>query len=364
MKYTTASHFAGRCFTTFAALLALCPALPAAAAETLTGAGSGAGGPVYRAWAELSGRKQDVKLSFEPSGSAAGVQKIRARAVAFGATDVALSAQELAKDQLVLVPTFVTGMAPVVNLPKIANGKLRMSGEVLAAMYLGSVTRWNAPELQELNPGVALPDLAVKVFGRTDASGTSFYFTDYLSRVSPAWKDKFGAHTVNVWPSHVIAVKGFDPMAKAVKDTVGALGYVDYNLAVRENLNIVQLRNATGEFVAPNVESFRLALQRSEWTTKGNFLASLSNLSGHGVWPIPMGTFVLFPKTADKPADTTRALKFFAWTLFHGDQIAEEMGFVRLPDTMQSVAFKLLSSVTDQQGHALGIDALTAESQQ
>ena len=363
MKYTIASTFSGRFFSTSAALLVLCAALPVAA-ETLTGAGSGAGAPVYRAWAELYGRKQDVKLYFEPSGSAAGVQKIRARAVAFGATDVALSAQELAKDQLVLVPTFVTGTVPVVNLPKIANGKLRLSGEVLAAMYLGTVTRWNAPEIQELNPGMALPDLAVKMIGRNDASGTSFYFTDYLSRVSPTWKEKFGAHTVNVWPSHVATVKGFDTMAKTVKETTGAVGYVDYNLAVGENLNIVQLRNATGDFVAPNVESFRLALQKSEWTTKGNFLSSLSNLSGHGVWPITMGTFILLPKTADKPADTTRALKFFAWTLFHGDQVAEGMGFVRLPDTMQSVAFKLLASVTDQQGHALGMEALTAESQQ
>jgi phosphate transport system substrate-binding protein len=328
------------------------------AGETLTGAGSSAAAPVYKAWATAYGQKQDFQLAYDPAGSSAGVKKIKANEVGFGASDVAPSERDLVKDQLVLVPTFISGVAPSVNLPKINTGKLRLSGEVLVDIFSGKITRWNAPEIQSLNAGLTLPDLEIKPVVRSDGSGTTYYFTDYLSHVNPEWKAKFGAKNSIAWPANCIGAKGNDGVAKMVKDKVGAIGYVDFNYVTEYGLNPIQLRNAAGEFVAPSVGSFRAALRASDWSTKGDFHATLANLPGNDVWPITMGTFVLLPRVSNKSDETARALRFFVWTLLKGDQVVEGMSFVRLPDKLQALAYKALTSVTDQNGNALGHQAM------
>lgn len=336
----------------------------AGAAETLSGAGSSAAAPMYRAWATAYSRSQDFQLAYEPAGSSAGVKKIREGQVGFGASDVPPSAQELAQDGLVLAPTFVTGAVPIVNLPRIGNGKLRLNQQVLAAIFLGEITRWNAPEIQRLNAGLALPDLPIRLVVRSDGSGTTYYFTDYLSRISPAWRDKVGAKTTVAWPASVLGAKGSDGVAKAVKDTVGALGYIEFNHIADHGLNPVQLHNAAGEFVAPGAESFRAALRASDWFHRGDFQASLANLPGKNAWPITMGSFILLPGRSDKSAETSRALRFFVWALLKGDQAVDGNRFVRLPDKIQGSVFKALSSVTDSQGKTIGLDAWNAVSSQ
>lgn len=328
-------------------------------AEVLTGAGSSAAALLYRSWASAYGKQQDFQLQYDAVGSSAGLKKIRAQEVAFGASDVAPTEPELNKDQLVLVPTFVSGAVPFVNVPKLGKGKLRLSGELLADIYLGKLTRWNSPELQALNPELSLPDLPIKPVARSDGSGTTYYVTDYLSHVSTAWKAQFGAKTSVSWPEAVKGAKGSDGVVKLVQETPGAIGYVDFNYIGEFNLNPVQMRNASGEFVNASVAGFKSALRASDWLSKGDFHATLANLQGTGAWPITMGTFVLLPRVAGKPEETSRALRFLMWALLKGDQVVEGLSFVRLPDSMQAAAFKAMSNVTDAAGRKLGVEAFT-----
>ena len=361
MIVSIGSNFSGRRLALGIGLLMLAWAMPAGA-EALSGAGSSAAAPVYKAWAKAYGRNQNFQLVYDPAGSSAGVKKIKANEVAFGASDVPPSEAELVADKLVLVPTFVTGAVPIVNLPKIGAGKLRLSGDTLVAIYSGKITRWNAAEIQSLNAGLALPDLEIKPVVRSDGSGTTYYFSDYLSKISPAFKDAFGVKTSIAWPGNFIGAKGGDGVAKIVKETIGAIGYIDFDYVGGFGLNPVQLRNGAGEFVAPGAASFRAALRASEWTGKGNFQATLTNMQANGAWPITMGTFVLLPKVSPKSDETALALRFFVWALLKGDQVTEGMSFVRLPDKMQGLAFKALSSVTDQKGRAIGLEAMSEQS--
>jgi phosphate transport system substrate-binding protein len=345
---------------TWALGLSLGLGAPGASAEPVSGAGSSAAAPVYRAWASAYGQAQPgFQLAYQSVGSSAGLKAARARSVGFGASDVAPPEKDLANDALVLVPTFVTGAVPVINLPRVGNGKLRLSGDVLAAIFRGEITRWNAPEIQSLNPGLALPDLPVRPVVRSDGSGTTYYFTDYLSKISPAWKEKSGAKTAIDWPASFMAAKGSDGVSRAVRDTAGAIGYIDFDYVTQDGLNPVQLRNAAGEFVTPGVDTFRAALRGSEWYTSGNFHGSLANMPGFNAWPITMGTFILLPKVSDKPEEAARAIRFFVWALLKGDPVVEHMGFVRLPDKMQALAFKALTSVTNQSGQAIALEAMS-----
>lgn len=344
-------------------LLALLQSPAAQAAQTLSGAGSSAAAPVYRAWAQAYGHKHDVQLQYDAVGSSAGLQKIKTKEVAFGASDVAPADADLQRDHLILAPLFVTGITPVVNLPTIASGKLRLTPEALAGIFLGTITRWNAPAIQGANPSLTLPDLPIKPVVHGDGSGTTYYFSDYLSRVSPDWKLRFGAKTSLDWPAGFLSAKGSDGVARAVKATVGAIGYLDCNYVAEQGLATVQLRNASDEFVSPGAPGFKAAVRASDWYTKGDFHGSLSNLAGHGVWPITTGSFVLLPKVSDQPANTARALHFLLWSLLKGDTAVEGLSFVRLPDHIQALVFKTLSSVTDTHGKPLGFDALRAVSQ-
>ncbi|AMO25309.1 phosphate ABC transporter substrate-binding protein [Ramlibacter tataouinensis] len=331
---------------------------PIAAAQTLSGAGSSAAAPIYRAWARQYQKAVGTAVAYEPAGSSAGVKMVRAGEVAFGASDVAPDEAELAASGLAIFPVAITGIVPVVNLPKVSDGQLRLSGEVLARIYMGEIDKWSAPEIGQLNPGVALPELPIKLIVRSDGSGTTYNFADYLAKVHPAWKSRFGVKTTIAWPASVIGVKGSEGVVRAVAQTAGAIGYVDFGYVADNKLAGVQMRSADGEFVRAGVLAFKAALAHSDWSSRGTFGATLTNAAGKSSWPITMGTFVLVPRVTDKPEQTLAALKFFAWAFNHGDALVQEASFVRLPDRVQAAAFKVITGVRDKSGRPIGLNVL------
>ncbi len=328
-----------------------------AQADDFTGAGSSAAAPIYRSWGAAYEKATGHKLAYESAGSSAGMRKIKAREVGYGATDVAPPRAELDKDGLALFPIAITGVAAVVNLPKIAEGQLRLTGPVLARIFMGQITQWNAPEIAQLNPGLALPALPIKVVVRSDGSGTTYNYTDYLANLHPDWQSQFGVKTSIAWPEHFVAAKGNEGVAKAVRVTAGGITYTDFGYVKDYRLTPVQLANAAGEFLSPSNEGFRTALAASDWMRTGNFTTTLTNMPGRGVWPITMGTFAMVPLVADKPQETLPALKFFAWSFLHGDELVQQSNFVRLPTRVQAAAFKIIASVKDQAGNPIGMQA-------
>jgi phosphate transport system substrate-binding protein len=340
--------------------LAACAAFAwphAHAQSTLNGAGSSAAAPIYRIWAREYQKATGTALAYDAIGSSAGLKKIKSGETGFGASDIAPSETELAADGLVLFPVAITGIAPVVNLPRVADGQLRLTGDVLARIFMGEIEKWSAPEIRQLNPGLALPDAPIKVVARSDGSGTTYNFADYLAKMHPAWKERFGVKAQVAWPQAVIAVKGSDGVVKAVKETAGAIGYVDYGYVAENKLVAVAMRNEDGEFVRPTVQAFQAALASSDWAAKGAFTGTLTALRGRASWPITMGTFILVPRVSDKPEQTQAALKFFLWAFNHGDALVQQASFVRLPDRVQASAFKAITSVKDKGGKPLGLAA-------
>ena len=324
-------------------------------AQTVHGAGSSAAAQIYRAWAHEYQRSAGVEVSYDSVGSTMGLKRIKAREIAFGASDVAPSEAELSAAGLVVFPIAITGIVPVINLPKIGDGQLRLTGEVLARIYLGEIVQWNAPEIAHLNPDLALPNLAIKVVVRSEGSGTTYNFADYLAKVSAVWRDKRGVESRYEWPQSFVAVKGSEGMAVTVEATPGAIGYVDFDYVDDHRLNPIQLRNAEKDFVLPSAAAFRIALSRSEWSSKGKFSSTLTDMPGKGSWPITMGTFVLVPQVADKPEETKKALAFFVWAFTHGDALVQKHNFVRLPDRVQALAFRTIASVKDKSGRLIGL---------
>ena len=345
-------------FASFSALL-LCTQVSGVHAQSISGAGSSAAAPIYGSWAKAYQKATGIGFSYEPIGSSAGVNKIRARGSDFGASDVSPSEADLTKDGLVIFPVAITGISPVVNLPKVSDGQLRLTGDVLARIFLGQITQWNSPEIVSLNPGNTLPDAPIKVVVRSDGSGTTYNFADYLSKLSPTWKSKYGAKSSFDWPTNFVAVKGSDGVVKAVKEISGAISYVDYGYVKDNMLTTVQLKNLDGEFVRPSLAAFRGALNGSEWV-KGVFTGTLTNQAGKDCWPITMGTFIVLPKIADQPDQAMRVLKFFVWAFVNGDTLVQTNNFVRLPDRVQALAFRTITSIRDKNGNAIGMQSMAA----
>jgi phosphate transport system substrate-binding protein len=329
-------------------------------AEIVNGAGSSAAAPIYQAWAGAYKKASGVDFAYEPVGSSAGLKKIREHSTGFGASDVAPSDADLAAAGLVVFPVAITGIAPVVNLPKIADGQLKLSGELLARIFLGEIAQWNSPEIAQLNPGLALPGMPITVVVRGDGSGTTYNFADYLAKISPAWKAKYGVKTGFDWPGTFKVVKGSDAVAKAVGATPGSIGYVDFGYVKINKLAAVKMKNAEGEFVASSIDAFRSALGNSEWVGTGSFASTLTNRPGRASWPITMGTFVLVPKITDQVGQTLPALRFFVWSFLNGDALVQEQNFVRLPDRVQASAFKAITSIKDKAGNPIGMSLLGA----
>jgi phosphate transport system substrate-binding protein len=338
---------------------ALGVAIIAYAAAPITGAGSTAAAPVYGIWAARYEKETQVQLNYDAVGSGAGLARIRERKVNFGASDVPLSLADATKDGLVAIPTVVTAAVPVVNISGVGRGQLHLTGEVLAKIFLSRILAWNSPEILEINPKLKLPAAPIRLVVRADGSGTTYHFADYLAKVSPDWASAMGVKSQFQWPSHVIAAKGSGEVVNSVKSTPGAVGYVDYNYVLDNNLNYVQLRNAAGLFVAPNPETFGSAVRSSDWYAKGDFSRGITNMPGAGSWPITMGTYALLPRVTSTPEGTLAALRFLIWGYINGDELARIAKFVPLPQLVQAKAYAEIAKIVDTQGNMLGLQVLS-----
>lgn len=344
-----------------ALLAATVPSPATFAAETISGAGSSAAAPVYRVWAAEYLKSPGASgVSYDPVGSGAGMAKIGKREVDFGASDIIGSPADLKKNDLVMFPTVITGVVPVVNLPKVGANQMRLTGDVLARIFLGQITQWDAPEIKALNPELKLPAHAIRLVARADGSGTTYHFSDYLSRSSAAWKAKYGVANHFAWPEGTLAVKGSAEVSKTVRATPESIAYIDYNYMVDDELAAVSMKNADGQFVTASVESFREAVTHSTWYTDGDFSTELTLLAGAKTWPITMGTYIAIPRVAPQGAKTASALRFITWAYLHGDALARQARFVPLPEKVQASAYREISKVSGADGELLGAKMMGA----
>lgn len=325
-------------FSTAAMALALAGisvAAPAQAqAQQITGAGSTFGAPIYGKWAEAASGATGIKLNYQGVGSGAGINQINGRTVDFGASDMPLSAEKLAEHKLMQFPTVIGGVVVVVNLPGVKADELRLTGDVLADIYLGKITKWNDPRLAGLNPDVKLPAVAIAPVYRADGSGTTFVFTDYLSLKSADWKTKVGSSTSVRWP-YGNGAKGNDGIAATVKQVRGAIGYVESAYAAQGGLTTTMLRNKDGQFVAPSMQAYAAAAANADWGAARNFAIDLNDQPGAASWPIESATFILLPTDPTDAARSAAVRKFFDWGFAEGNEIATQLRYVPLPKAVQ-----------------------------
>lgn len=326
------------------------------AGNELTGAGSSAAAPVYKAWMDEYRKQGGDAIHYDPVGSGAGMTQIRQRQVDFGASDVISTKGELAKDGLVMFPTIISGVVPVINLPSLRS-PLKLDSTTLARIYLGEITQWDSAEISSLNPGEKLPNTPIRVVCRSDSSGTTYHFSDYLSKQSADWRKRFGVANKHPWPATFVAVKGSREVSRTVRDTPGAIGYVDYSYVLDDGLAAVQLRNRDGRFVNASLESIRSAVEYSPWIS-GDFSETLTDMAGSNSWPIAMGTYVAVPKVADNATQMARLLRFFVWAYVRGDSLASLSKFTPLPQKVQAEAFREIASVRGRNQELIGYEAL------
>ena len=335
-----------RCMALAAALVA--PAL--AAAQDITGAGATFPAPLYAKWADAYNKATSVRINYQSVGSGAGLRQIRGKTVDFGASDMPLTDAELAKDGLMQFPTVIGGVVPVINVKGVAAGQMRITGQVLGDIYLGKITKWNDAALTALNPGVPLPDTAIAVVRRADGSGTTFIFTNYLSKVNPEWKSKVGEGTAVNWPTGA-GGKGNEGVAAFVQRLPNSIGYVEYSYAKSNKMTHLLLRNQAGSFVAPDDANFKAAAAGAEWSK--SFYQILTEQPGKDSWPITGATFIMMYKAQEKPAQGSSSLKFFEWAFVNGDKMATELEYVPLPDGVKALVRSAWGEVKDPAGKAV-----------
>ncbi len=317
------------------AALGLTAAALTAVAADITGAGATFPYPIYAKWAEAYKKETNVGLNYQSIGSSGGIRQIRAKTVAFGATDAPLSGADLDKDGMVQFPAIIGGTVPVVNLEGFKPGELRITGPVLAEVYLGTISKWNDAKLAALNPGKALPNQAITVVHRADGSGTTFNFTDYLSAVSKDWADKVGKGAAVKWPADSsVGGKGNEGVAANVNRVKGAIGYVEYAYVKKNNMNFLQLQNADGKFVSPDDVTFAAAAAGADWFSVPGMGISMVNAKGATSWPISTASFILMYKEPADKAASKDVIKFFDWAFKNGKKMAEELDYVALPDAL------------------------------
>jgi phosphate transport system substrate-binding protein len=314
-----------------ASAAALAAGTSTAPAVALTGAGATFPYPIYAKWAEAYKQKTGVGLNYQSIGSGGGIKQITAKTVDFGASDAPLKADQLDKEGLVQFPTVIGGVVPVVNVKGIEAKELKLTGELLADVYLGKVKRWNDPAIARLNQGARLPDKAITVVHRSDGSGTTFIFVNYLSKVSQEWKEKVGEGTSVSWPTGV-GGKGNEGVASYVQRIDGAIGYVEYAYALQNRLGYGQVKNRDGQFVSPTSEAFQAAAAGADWKGTPGFGAILTDQPGKASWPISGATFILMHRRQPKPETAREVLRFFDWAYENGDQTAAELHYVPMPD--------------------------------
>ncbi|MER8752025.1 phosphate ABC transporter substrate-binding protein PstS [Mesorhizobium sp. M1050] len=307
--------------------------LSAAMAADLSGAGSTFIYPVFAKWADTYKKDTGVGLNYQSIGSGGGIKQVIAKTVTFGATDKPMSDADLEKNGLVQFPMVMGGIVPIVNLTGIKPGELVLDGATLAQIYLGAITTWDDAAIKALNPNLTLPSTAIAVVHRSDGSGTTFNFTNYLVKLSPDWKDKVGSDTAVEWPTGVGA-KGSEGVANTVKQTDGGIGYVEYAYAKQNSLSYSKLVNAAGKVVEPSLESFGAAASNADFKGAKNFNVIITNEPGDTSWPIAASTWVLIHKVPNDAAATGEALKFFAWAYKDGKDTAKALDYVSIPDSV------------------------------
>jgi len=314
------------------ALVTLCQA----ESLSINGAGASFPYPVYSQWAHKYHELNGVKINYQSIGSGGGIAQTKAKTVDFGATDEPLKPEDLEKIGLVQFPTVMGGVVPVLNVPGIESGKLKLDGATLAAIFMGKIAKWDDTAIQKLNPGLKLPSQAITVAHRTDGSGTTYIFTSYLAAVSPEFKQKVGAGKAVKWPAaSSIGGKGNEGVAGQVKAVSGAIGYVEYAYAFQNKIPYAMLKNQAGKFVSPSIESFQAAAANADWTKapKG-FSLMLNNQPGEASWPIVGATYILVYKDYPDAGKGKAILTFFDWAYKHGADMAKELHYVPLPDNV------------------------------
>jgi phosphate transport system substrate-binding protein len=307
--------------------------LTGAKAADITGAGATFPFPVYAKWAEAYKKETGNSLNYQSIGSSGGIRQIRAKTVDFGATDAPLTGEQLQKDGFVQFPAVMGGVVPVVNVPGVASGQLKLTGEVLADIFAGKIAKWNDPKIAQINQGVTLPDATITPVYRSDGSGTTSVFTTYHSEVSANWKSGPGAGASVQWPVGQ-GGKGNEGVAALVKQVPNAIGYVEFAYAKQNAIPFAQLQNKDGKFVAPEAKTFQAAAANANWNGAPGFGISLTSQPGAEAWPITAPTFILVPKTPEKPEQVAEVLKFFDWAYKNGDKLAADLDYVPLPDNV------------------------------
>jgi phosphate transport system substrate-binding protein len=321
-----------------------------ASAATITGAGATFPYPIYAKWANAYMQQTGIGLNYQSIGSGGGIRQINAGTVDFGASDMPLKPEVLAKDKLVQFPTVMGGVVPVINLDGVKPGDIRLTGALLADIYLGKIRKWNDAALASLNPDVKLPDQAITVVHRSDGSGTTFIFTNYLIKVSPEWKNKVGNDVSVKWPTGV-GGKGNEGVSSYVQRIKGAIGYVEYAYALQNKLTYAMLKNRDGGFIKPDAKSFQAAASGADWSRAPGMYMILTDEPGAASWPITGATFILMHKVQQKPETARQVLKFFDWAYANGDQMAEQLDYVPMPDSVvELIKSEWKTQIKDSQG--------------
>ncbi len=325
----------------------------AVSAAEITGAGATFPFPIYARWAEAYNKETSNRLNYQSIGSSGGIRQIRAKTVDFGATDAPLKGADLEKDGLIQFPVVMGGVVPVYNVQGVPAGQMKLTGEVLADIFNGKISKWNDAKIAQLNEGVKLPDATITPVYRSDGSGTTSVFTTYLSQVSEAWKSGPGAGSSVQWPVGQ-GGKGNEGVAALVLQVPNSIGYVEYAYAKQNNIPFAQLQNKSGKFVSPDAKTFQAAAAGADWKSAPGFGISLTNQPGDEAWPITAPTFILVHKAPEKPEQVAEALKFFDWAFKNGDQMAAELDYVALPPQVEDmVRASWAEDIKDKSGQPL-----------
>jgi phosphate transport system substrate-binding protein len=318
-----------------------------ATAQDVTGAGASFPAPVYAKWAAEYNKATGAKVNYQSVGSGAGIRQIDAKTVDFGASDMPLKDDELAKKGQLQFPTVIGGVIPVINIKGVNPGQLQLTGQVLGDIYLGKISKWSDPAIKSLNPSLNLPDAAIAVVRRADGSGTSFIFTNYLSKVNAEWKTKVGEGTAVNWPTGA-GGKGNEGVAAFVGRLPNSIGYVEYAYVKQNKMNYALVQNAAGKYPQPESNAFKAAAANADWSK--SFYQILTNQPGDGTWPITNATYILMHKVQDKPAQGAAVLKFFEWAYKNGDKTADELAYVPMPAAVKTQIEKSWSEIKDASG--------------
>lgn len=325
------------------------------AAESINGAGASFPHPIYAKWAEAYNKETGVKVNYQSIGSGGGIRQITANTVDFGATDAPLDKAQLDKTDMIQFPMVMGAIVPVVNIPGVKAGELKLTGALLADIYMGKIKKWNDPRIAAINNNIKLPKQNIYVIHRSDGSGTTYNFTDYLSQVSPEWKKDFGTNTDIAWSrkATTIGASGNAGVANFVNRTRGAIGYVEYAFAKQNQLSYSQMENAEGKFLKPSMQTFQAAAQNADWKNAPGFRLLLNNQPGAESWPMTAATFILMHKSQANKAKAQAMVDFFEWSYDKGDAMAETLDFIPMPNSVVELVEKTWETQLTYQGKPL-----------